>query len=60
LADPVTRYVPSLAGSAYDGVSVRDVLMMASGVGWNEPIRTRRRTAGGFSKRRSRSSREAL
>lgn len=34
--DPVTKYVPSLAGSAYDGVSVRDVLMMSSGVGWDE------------------------
>ncbi|RFC62319.1 class C beta-lactamase-related serine hydrolase [Fulvimarina endophytica] len=32
----VTEYVPSLKGSAYDGVSVRDVLMMASGVAWNE------------------------
>ena len=36
LSDPVTRYVPSLAGSAYDGVSVRDILMMSSGVRWNE------------------------
>jgi len=36
LSDPVTRYVPPLAGSAYDGASVRDVLMMASGVRWNE------------------------
>ena len=36
LADPVTRYVPSLIGSAYDGVSLRDVLMMASGVRWSE------------------------
>lgn len=36
LSDPVTRYVPSLIGSAYDGVTVRDVLMMASGVRWNE------------------------
>jgi hypothetical protein len=36
LSDSVTRYVPSLIGSAYDGVSVRDVLMMASGVRWNE------------------------
>jgi CubicO group peptidase (beta-lactamase class C family) len=34
--DSVTRYVPSLAGSAYAGVSVRDVLMMASGVRWSE------------------------
>jgi len=32
----VTDYVPSLKGSAYDRVSVRDVLMMASGVQWNE------------------------
>lgn len=36
LEDPVTRYVPRLEGSGYEGVSVRDVLMMASGVKWNE------------------------
>jgi CubicO group peptidase (beta-lactamase class C family) len=36
LSDSVTRYVPALAGSAYEGVTVRDVLMMASGVGWKE------------------------
>jgi CubicO group peptidase (beta-lactamase class C family) len=36
LADPVTKYVPSLRGSAYEGVSVRDVLMMSSGVRWDE------------------------
>jgi CubicO group peptidase (beta-lactamase class C family) len=36
LTDPVTRYVTSLSGSAYDGVSVRDILMMSSGVRWNE------------------------
>lgn len=36
LKDPVTKYVTSLAGSAYDGVSVRDILMMSSGVRWNE------------------------
>jgi CubicO group peptidase (beta-lactamase class C family) len=36
LDDPVTRYLPALAGSAYEGVSVRQVLRMASGVGWNE------------------------
>ena len=36
LDDSVTRYVPALRGGAYDGVSVRDVLMMASGVRWNE------------------------
>lgn len=34
--DMVVDYVPSLAGSAYDGVSIQDVLLMASGVQWNE------------------------
>lgn len=34
--DPVTLYIPELAGSAYDGVTVRQVLTMTSGVKWNE------------------------
>lgn len=34
--DPVTRYIPELAGSGYEGVSVRQMLMMSSGVKWNE------------------------
>ena len=34
--DAVVDYVPALAGTAYEGVSVKDILMMASGVGWNE------------------------
>ncbi len=33
---PVTEYVSKLAGSAYDGVSVRFLLEMASGVKWDE------------------------
>ncbi|WP_300574644.1 serine hydrolase [Phenylobacterium sp.] len=33
---PVTDYIPDLAGSAYDGVTVRQLLMMSSGVRWNE------------------------
>ncbi len=36
LDDSITRYVPRLAGSAWDGVTIRDILMMASGVKWNE------------------------
>jgi CubicO group peptidase (beta-lactamase class C family) len=36
LDDPVVGYVPELKGTAYDGVSVRNVLMMASGVRWRE------------------------
>jgi len=34
--DPVTRYVPALKQSAYDGIKIRDVLNMASGVKFDE------------------------
>lgn len=34
--DPIINYLPQLKGSAYDGVSVRNLLQMASGVKWNE------------------------
>jgi CubicO group peptidase (beta-lactamase class C family) len=33
---PVTDYIPELKGSAYEGVTVRQMLMMSSGVKWNE------------------------
>ncbi len=36
LDDPVTRYIPDLRGSAYDDVSVEQLLTMTSGVRWNE------------------------
>ena len=36
LGDPVTRYIPELKGSAYEGVTVRDLITMTSGVKWNE------------------------
>jgi CubicO group peptidase (beta-lactamase class C family) len=34
--DPLVRYLPQLKDSAYDGVTVRQVLLMSSGVSWNE------------------------
>ncbi|MGP4025621.1 serine hydrolase domain-containing protein [Actinomadura sp. 3N407] len=34
--DPVTRYVPELEGSGFDGVSLRDLLRMSSGIEWDE------------------------
>jgi hypothetical protein len=34
--DPMTRYAPELAGGAYDGVRLKDVLQMSSGARWNE------------------------
>jgi CubicO group peptidase (beta-lactamase class C family) len=36
LDDPADRYLASLKGSAYEGVSVRNVLRMCSGVAWKE------------------------
>jgi CubicO group peptidase (beta-lactamase class C family) len=36
LDDPVTRYIAGLRGSAYDDVTVRQLLTMTSGVSWNE------------------------
>src|SRR5260221_8651784 len=45
--DSVTQYVAKLKGSAYDGVSLRYLLQMASGVKWDEtytdPASDRRR-----------------
>jgi CubicO group peptidase (beta-lactamase class C family) len=36
LDDPVSGYIPELAGSGYAGVTVRQALMMAVGLRWNE------------------------
>lgn len=45
--DPVTKYLPKLSGSAYEGVTIRNLLQMASGVRWDEtytnPASDRRR-----------------
>ncbi|MDI3380837.1 serine hydrolase domain-containing protein [Xenophilus aerolatus] len=39
LDDKLTRYIPEMKGSAYDEVSVRQLLTMTSGVRWNEDYR---------------------
>ncbi len=36
LGAPVTRYMPELKGTAYDGVTVGDLITMRSGVNWSE------------------------
>jgi len=36
IENSVTKYAPELAGSAYDGVRIKDVLQMSSGARWNE------------------------
>ena len=36
LDDPCEAYVPRLSGSAYEGVTIRNLLRMCSGVAWRE------------------------
>lgn len=36
LDDPVSRYIPELAGSGYAGVTLRQALEMAAGLRWDE------------------------
>lgn len=36
LDDKISAYIPDLSGSAYDDVTVRQLLTMTSGMGWNE------------------------
>jgi CubicO group peptidase (beta-lactamase class C family) len=40
LSDPVTRYLPQLRRTGYDGVPIVDVLHMASGTKWDESTYT--------------------
>jgi CubicO group peptidase (beta-lactamase class C family) len=45
--DPIVKYLPRFKGTAYDGVTVKHLLQMTSGVAWNEtytdPTSDRRR-----------------
>ncbi len=47
IGEPVQRYLPRLAGTAYDGVTIAELLRMTSGVRWDEtytnPLSDRRR-----------------
>jgi CubicO group peptidase (beta-lactamase class C family) len=36
LDDPITQYIKGLRASGYDGVTVRQLLTMTTGVAWNE------------------------
>lgn len=36
IEDPITKYVPELANSGYQGVRIKDILQMSSGVAFNE------------------------
>ncbi len=36
IESPITTYLPELRGTGYDGVRIKDILEMSSGVGFNE------------------------
>ncbi len=48
--DPLTRYLPALRQSAYEGVSLRHVMTMSSGVRWNEDYTDRGSDVNRYSK----------
>jgi len=41
LDEKLPRYIPELAGSAYDSVSLKHLLQMSSGVAWNDDVSDR-------------------
>ena len=48
--EPLTKYLPALAGSAYEGVSLRHVLTMSSGTHWVEDYTDRTSHVNRYSK----------
>jgi len=36
ITDPLTKYIPELSGSAYEGVTIQHLITMSSGVAWSE------------------------
>ncbi|MFZ5783060.1 MAG: serine hydrolase domain-containing protein [Pseudomonadota bacterium] len=48
--EPLVRYLPELAGSAYEGVTLHHVLTMSSGVLWNEDYADRQSDVNRYSK----------
>ncbi len=50
LEDKVSAYIPDLKGSAYDDVTIRQLLTMTSGVKWNEDYTDRNSDVALFNK----------
>lgn len=60
LDDKVSLYIPDLKGSAYDDVSVRQLLTMTSGVKWNEDYNDPKSDVALFNKQKPEDGVEAL
>lgn len=48
--EPLTRYLPALRGSAYEGVTLRHVMTMSSGTRWTEDYGDRNSDVNRYSK----------
>jgi CubicO group peptidase (beta-lactamase class C family) len=60
LDDKVSLYIPDLKGSAYDEVSVRQLLTMTSGVKWNEDYADPNSDVAKFNNHKPEAGEEAL
>jgi CubicO group peptidase (beta-lactamase class C family) len=60
LDDKVSLYIPDLKGSAYDDVSVRQLLTMTSGIKWNEDYADPNSDVAQFNKQKPEDGVEAL
>lgn len=60
LDDKVSVYIPALQGSAYDDVSVRQLLTMTSGVQWNEDYADPQSDVAKFNNHQPEAGQEAL
>ena len=60
LDDKVSDYIPALKGSAYDDVSVRQLLTMTSGVQWNEDYADPHSDVARFNNHKPEAGQEAL
>jgi CubicO group peptidase (beta-lactamase class C family) len=60
LDDKISLYIKDLKGSAYDDVSVRQLLTMTSGVQWNEDYQDPRSDVALFNKHKAEGEMEAL
>ena len=58
--DKVSDYLPEMKGSAYDDVSIRQLLTMTSGVKWNEDYRDPQSDVAQFNKHRPEEGVDAL
>jgi CubicO group peptidase (beta-lactamase class C family) len=58
--DKVTDYIPQMKGSAYDDVSIRQLLTMTSGVRWNEDYADRNSDVARFNSHKPEDGVDAL